>query len=135
MKHTNNVILKITLQKSVGLQQNDVNPTMKGVVRIVFSCYLYFNKVKTLTTNTGSKEIQLYLNRKQQNIYLKQNKMHRKCLKSTKTTEQACRPLHISYSLISLIQKVINDCSVALVEGVIDGGMVRVLKQRKRWRD
>lgn len=58
--------------------------------------------------------------------------MHRKCLKSTKTTEQACRPLHISYSLISLIQKVINDCSVALVEGVIDGGMVRVMKPSKR---
>ncbi len=59
--------------------------------------------------------------------------MHRKCLKSTKTTEQVVRPLHITYGLIRLIQKVINDSSVALVEGVIDGGVYET--EQKSWRD
>ncbi len=50
---------QITLQKSVDLQQNEPRP--EGGLGL-FLAVAYIWKVKTLTTNTGSKEVQLYLN-------------------------------------------------------------------------
>jgi len=95
---------------------------MQQVVYITSRLFrsLVFNSLDVTYTLAKSKNTQhnyriqrgttLFVNNQTFIIIIKTKKLHRKCLKSTKTKEQDCRPLTISYSLfISALFRVIND--------------------------